>query len=101
MPKLNLKSSWYKQSRTPSRDHWLGLKGRALYAYRAAEYARWIAQRDGLTLPDVPGRVDWNRAPGQEWRPCAVWFGAVRVAIPHWDYVERPPVVEYEVDLNV
>lgn len=100
MPKLNLKSSWYKQSRTPSRDHWLGLKGRPLAAYRATEYARWIAQRDGLTLPDVPGRVDWNRAPDKARRPCAVWFGAVRVTIPHWDYVERPPVVEYEVDLN-
>lgn len=100
MAKLKLKSTWYRQRQYAPRDHWRGLKGRALYAYRATEYARWIAQRDGVALPNVPGRVDWSRAPDLQWRPCAVWFGAVRIAIPHWDHVETPPAVSYEVDVH-
>jgi hypothetical protein len=99
--KLKLKSTWYVQRRYAPRDHWLGHRGRALAAYRAVEYARWIAQRDGVTLPNVPGRADWQHAPGlADKRPCAVWFGAVRIAIPHWDHVEAPPTVEYEVDVD-
>jgi len=98
---LKLKSTWYKPRRGPPRDHWMGYKGRALTEYRAVEYARWLAQRDGVVLPAVTGRADWQHAPGlADPRPCAVWFGAVRIALPHWDHVEQPPTVEYEIDVN-
>lgn len=98
MAKLKLKSKWYTPRRYAPRDHWLGLKGRQLAAHRAVEYARWIAQRDGVALPDVPGQTQWDRAPNRDWRPCAVTFGAVRIAIPNWGHIEQPPVVEHAAD---
>jgi len=96
MTMAKLKSTWYRQRKTAPRDHWLGLTGRALQSYRAVEYARWLAERDNLELSHAPGRVEYSVAPDGTTRPSAVYFGPARVAIPHWDHVERAPVVELE-----
>ncbi len=81
---------------------WRGRRNRDSQEHRAVEYARWLAQRDGATLPSAEARITvaWRKAPDGRQRPCAVTFGAVRIALPHWDHIERPPTMEYEVDVH-
>jgi hypothetical protein len=88
-------------------------------AERADLYARWLAQRDGLTVPDAcKGLPVWSSVivPGKlrpEPRVCAVVFRALRtawssethgealltIAIPHWDWV--PVMTEGEEQIKV
>jgi len=60
---------------------------------RAAQYALWIAQRDGRRMPTDPKRyaVVWERV-GKAKRARAVHFSGLAVDLPHWDYVERGAV---------
>lgn len=96
------------------------LSGRATVkeytAERAEIYARWLAQRDGLTVPDrCRGIAVWSSVgvpgkPRPEPRVCAVVFRALAngysstethgpalltIAIPNWDWV---PVMTEETD---
>jgi len=56
---------------------------------QAANYARWIANRDGITLPSsVPGAPIWSDMTNgtRQRRISAVSFGDTRIDIPHWDW---------------
>jgi hypothetical protein len=67
---------------------------------RAISYALWLAQRDGISLPDnarsigcaVFERVDKVK------RARGVRFGAVAIPFPHWDYVERGAIQLTDAD---
>jgi hypothetical protein len=87
MQKLKLN---YKPRKSPPREHYR-YKGIALQDYRAIEYARWLAQRDGIKLPDVGPEVrrEYGAAPN------AVRFGGVVIAIPNHDWTPTV-VMEFE-----
>ena len=91
----------------------------------AIEYARWLAGRDGISIPqDAAPRVDWSEVREltgkSRKRARAVEFGrdvtertghgrnaytshrwdvAVRIEIPNWDFVPAEPVEEIIQDL--
>jgi hypothetical protein len=59
---------------------------------QARDYARWLAARDGVALPDDRWPViDWAKV-GKSRRARAVTFrdrnGAVTINIPNWDWRE-------------
>lgn len=61
---------------------------------RAVEYALWLAQRDGIELPAnarTMGFPVFEKVNGIK-RARGVRFGAVAIAFPHWDYIERGAV---------
>jgi hypothetical protein len=80
MAKLKLN---YKPRKYAPRDHHKHT-GKALLEYRAIEYARWLAQRDGVALPSncLPRVLNVGR-------PNAVMFGDVRINIPNHDWTPR------------
>jgi hypothetical protein len=56
---------------------------------QAADYAKWVANRDGITLPSsVPAVPIWKatRNGTKQKRISAVSFGDVLVNIPNWDW---------------
>lgn len=75
-------------------------------ARKGIEYARWLAARDGITLPDgtiTPcwATVDLPTGKTQARISC-VTFGTntprVRIDIPNWNFVPRAPVLEINAD---
>jgi hypothetical protein len=85
MPKLKLN---YKPRKSPPREHYR-FKGKALLEYRAIEYARWLAQRDGVALPDAKPWVKYESRSGGA---SAVKFGDVQIDIPNHDWEPRVTV---------
>jgi hypothetical protein len=61
---------------------------------RAISYALWLAQRDGIALPDNARSIGCAvfEKVGKVKRARGVRFGAIAIAFPHWDYVERGAV---------
>jgi hypothetical protein len=62
---------------------------------QAVGYARWVAKRDGITLPSsVPGTAIWTRKGNgtKQEGISAVSFGDTRIDIPHWDWKPNKPV---------
>ena len=90
MAKLKLN---YKPRKYAPRHHYRH-KGKALLEYRAIEYARWLAQRDGIALPDAKPEVKYESPRGGA---SAVRFGAVQIDIPNHDWEPRV-VAEYVND---
>lgn len=58
--------------------------------HKAAEYARWLAARDGIALPDKAACVFWALAYPHGEKPDrrirAVKFGTVEITLPNWDW---------------
>jgi hypothetical protein len=57
----------------------------------ARVYARWLAERDGIRLPDEVGTPDFefvrSKLTGKvEKRARRVRFGKVVIDIPNWDF---------------
>lgn len=90
MAKLKLN---YRPRKSPPREHYR-FKGKALQDYRAMEYARWLAQRDGIDLPACFPKVERHTPSGG---PYAVKFGDVTIEIPHHSWEPRV-VAEYVND---
>lgn len=70
-------------------------------ACKAIEYARWLAARDGVALPDGDCTVCWalvEHAPKPENRISAVVFNGsfprVRIDLPNWDWCPADPIEE-------
>jgi hypothetical protein len=62
---------------------------------QATAYARWLADRDGVTLPSsLPAAPIWSDASNgtRGRRISAVSFGDVLVNIPNWDWTPTKPV---------
>ena len=92
MPAYKIKTKWIKDERA--------LHARRMHdplstdSERAISYALWLAQRDGITLPDDArsiGCAVFERV-GKIKRARGVRFGAVAIPFPHWDYIERGAV---------
>lgn len=61
---------------------------------RAVEYALWLAQRDGIELPANARGLAFpvfEKVNGIK-RARGVRFGAVKIAFPNWNYIERGAV---------
>jgi hypothetical protein len=73
----------------------LGVTSRAGWEAKAVSYCRWIANRDGITLPDGSLKVIWGFAKvgGKREQRCrAVEFSEwLSVLLPHWDFVAGEP----------
>jgi hypothetical protein len=60
---------------------------------KAADYARWLAKRDGIVLPNtysvsvIWSGVSANNASRWERRIRAVTFGTVTIDLPNWDFI--------------
>lgn len=66
---------------------------------RAIEYARWLAQRDGIELPPTEGLVQWAIVEKQK-RAFAVRFRDVIIKLPHYSYIERGAVQLPDAEAN-
>ena len=53
---------------------------------KAVQYARWLAARDGIALPDKAPCVLWAVLDNGERRIRLVKFGTVEIALPNWDW---------------
>jgi hypothetical protein len=61
---------------------------------QATSYARWLAERNGITLPSsVPAAPVWHDTSNgtTQRRISAVAFGEIRIDIPHWDWTPAKP----------
>lgn len=81
------------------------------FARKATEYARWLAARDSINLPDKRVTVHWSsvtsnaRVAGKraayESRVRAVSFGDTTITLPNWDWQPQEPIEEIVGDDNV
>lgn len=70
--------------------------------HQAVIYARWLAAREGIRLPENPASpvtVIWSGVTSKrravwERRIQAVAFGLVKVPLPNWDWQPDQPVEE-------
>jgi hypothetical protein len=71
---------------------------------RATEYARWLAKRDGISLPENRAvkviRPPVTRTANTRRRISAVYFGDVCIPIPHWDWEPIEPQEEIIPDMQ-
>jgi hypothetical protein len=77
-------------------------KGRARsrydYEHTAIEYARWLAQRDGIkivTESSTRARAIWN---GKHVQMVQFWCGSAEteiINIPNWDFEPIEPVEQF------
>lgn len=65
---------------------------------KAIEYATWLAERDGVSTAGlaqvmfVPVSVHGYSSPVQ--RATAVYFGSVKIELPHWNFDDTLPAVD-------
>lgn len=83
---------WIKRERMAAKKSWsLPL---STDSERAVEYALWLAQRDGIELPANARGLAFpvfEKVNGIK-RARGVRFGAVAIAFPNWNYIERGAV---------
>lgn len=68
---------------------------------KAVTYARWLAARDGVALPEGSATAVWaTTAGGSDRITCVVFAGSfprVRIDLPNWDWTPAPYTEEHDV----